>query len=749
MKRIVVVIIALFAVNFSYALQSDLPDLPGWNDVSSRYPCADTRGRALFDEITAFYTNAQKTMRNGVTTAEFTSIYGKIFAYRDQWTNYLASLSCYKSPSRLNAQYIIPDNGTIEIGRITALAGQTVIVTGKWLSGGAEVHVGDSGNPTVGQFELDVSKASNGIVIISQESGVYTIWAKDVDGFMEGCAFNLKYSIYTNEIAASTTTTTLRREQVIHFTTNKYGNLVIGGLDTLTGRWATNTTQPFFVLQAGLFPPLQLPGKKTAIFGVSAGAFMVSCADLYGFQVAGFAADIGNDGGILQTSLIWNHVGHDFAGFQVSLAFNNVENNMIGAQVGFDINYVGGNLYGFQFGGGLTEFIMYLTTRGRSNASSYSIYSKFLGNFVQGNLYGFQIAGVINSIFGDGYGFQLSPVINYSGSSFVGLQMSCGFNKAAGDFIGIQTSLLNVTDGREYGIVDGLFNRINGESYGIVSGLINYARWNGILFGALYNGDLKIMEAKNDGLTIGGVFNWFERSSSGVMLTGGLNFVKDGYYGIQIGAGNVAVKNFIGFQAGLYNHAGAGAGGTDYGMQVGAFNNAAKFNGVQIGIVNIVDSLCGVQIGLVNISRHGGLRFMAIMNVGGMDAGLENDFYGYYDYLGKVTMIDGEIRFGGGIDIKYAKHMSLALDYIQGGFVDFTWKVYPFKQYLWLGLGNKFDVGSLITGFDLAALARPHADIGVRLCFWKILVFDPYFEVEYTDQVQISFGGQLGVNLLF
>ncbi|MCA9665697.1 MAG: hypothetical protein KC503_08925 [Myxococcales bacterium] len=81
---------------------------------------------------------------------------------------------------------------------------------------------------------------------------------------------------------------------------------------------------------------------------------------------------------------------------------------------------------------------------------------------------------------------------------------------------------------------------------------------------------------------------------------------------LQIGAAMNVGENITGVAVAPYNY----VGDRLYGAQIGVVNLAREVNGTQIGLFNYARTLHGVQLGLINISRHGGLPFCVIGNIG-------------------------------------------------------------------------------------------------------------------------------------
>lgn len=171
-----------------------------------------------------------------------------------------------------------------------------------------------------------------------------------------------------------------------------------------------------------------------------------------------------------------------------------------------------------------------------------------------------------------GFDFGLVGRVN---DSFTGCSLTAA-NWVEGDVVGAQIgAVANVSRGNTTGFqTAAIVNYDHGVFTGCQLGLVNYD----------------------------GTFN-------GVQL-GGLNWDKGACYGLQLGAGNIAVSEFHGWSVGLVNYTErmSGlqfgvinvAGETGSGVQIGCFNGAPKFSGVQIGLLNVIGNAAIPVLPIVN-----------------------------------------------------------------------------------------------------------------------------------------------------
>jgi hypothetical protein len=144
--------------------------------------------------------------------------------------------------------------------------------------------------------------------------------------------------------------------------------------------------------------------------------------------------------------------------------------------------------------------------------------------------------------------------------------------------------------------------------------------------GSVYGFRLNIF-GKNQtvhGLDIGFI-NWVDDEFLGVQFLG-FGWVEGEMQGIQFNyVANIGRSSVEGGQLGLFNLAGAGSTGLQWGavnfveadlmgVQLGLFDYAAEFSGLQFGLVNFTENLSGVQIGLINIAKNGFLPVFPIVN---------------------------------------------------------------------------------------------------------------------------------------
>ena len=159
--------------------------------------------------------------------------------------------------------------------------------------------------------------------------------------------------------------------------------------------------------------------------------------------------------------------------------------------------------------------------------------------------------------------------------AFTGIALTAA-DWVEGDAIGVQlTGLANIVKGNAVGWqTAAAVNYNHGVFTGLQAGLVNH----------------------------NGTFNGFQ--------LGGLNWDKGMCYGLQIGAGNVAVSEFHGWSVGLINYTERltglqvglvnVAGDSGSGLQLGLFNGTPKFSGIQIGVLNVIGNAALPVLPVVN-----------------------------------------------------------------------------------------------------------------------------------------------------
>ena len=140
-----------------------------------------------------------------------------------------------------------------------------------------------------------------------------------------------------------------------------------------------------------------------------------------------------------------------------------------------------------------------------------------------------------------------------------------------------------------------------------------------------------------EGLMISGLFNVSSEYSSGLMITGGLNYSRY-QEGLMISGGANITQEMNGAQFG------------------GLFNYATEVNGVQIGLINIAKEIDGASVGMFSIYGNGRKNFdIRYSDAGFTDIGVTTGTHRVYNMaiFGYNTSFDRNVyRVGVGVGLE-------------------------------------------------------------------------------------------------
>ncbi|NME66992.1 LA_2272 family surface repeat-containing protein [Flammeovirga aprica] len=146
-----------------------------------------------------------------------------------------------------------------------------------------------------------------------------------------------------------------------------------------------------------------------------------------------------------------------------------------------------------------------------------------IANVNNGNVSGGQIAGITNVTKGESNGIIISGISNFNTGSAKGLHLAGINNFSKNEVNGAQISgISNVSGGDMNGAQIGLTNTVRGKLVGVQVGLINYT------------------DSLNGGQI--GLINVVRKGAKGTPI-GLINVVKNGYYAVEVGAGETVWGN--------------------------------------------------------------------------------------------------------------------------------------------------------------------------------------------------------------
>ena len=228
----------------------------------------------------------------------------------------------------------------------------------------------------------------------------------------------------------------------------------------------------------------------------------------------------------MQLSLATNEVEEEMAGAQISLAYNGVLRHMQGAQIAVGYNRVRGPVKGMQVAAGVNM----------AERSLHGLQVASFANVVNGDLFGMQ-SGLANHTAGSVRGMQVG-VVNHAGGELRGLQAGVG-TWVAGPVLGLQTGVLAFARGVR-GMQVGVGSFSAGPLQGAQIAVLNVG-------GAVKGAQIGVINVADsvDGAQIG-VVNVANHSTAPIGI---LNFVRNGYYGLQFYATDLSPTN-IGIKMG-------------------------------------------------------------------------------------------------------------------------------------------------------------------------------------------------------
>jgi hypothetical protein len=228
----------------------------------------------------------------------------------------------------------------------------------------------------------------------------------------------------------------------------------------------------------------------------------------------------------MQLSLATNEVEEEMEGAQVSIAYNGVQRQMEGLQVAVGYNRVRGPATGMQVAAGVNT----------AERSLHGMQVASFANVLNGDLYGLQ-SGLANHTAGSVRGMQVG-VVNHTGGDLRGLQAGVG-TWVAGPVLGLQAGVLAFARGVR-GAQVGVGSISAGPLQGAQIAVLNVG-------GAIKGAQIGVINVADtvDGTQIG-VINVANHSSAPI---GVLNFVRNGYYGLQLYATDLSPTN-IGIKMG-------------------------------------------------------------------------------------------------------------------------------------------------------------------------------------------------------
>jgi hypothetical protein len=261
--------------------------------------------------------------------------------------------------------------------------------------------------------------------------------------------------------------------------------------------------------------------------------------DQYGMQVTVGANRVGESAHGLQVAVGANTVGGDYWGLQVGAGFNGVEGSLHGLQVAAGANRARGSAHGMQVAAGMN----------RTQASMHGLQVAGFANLTTTNLHGMQV-GVGNYTGGNATGAQVG-VVSYLGGDLRGLQVSPGA-WVDGTITGLQVGVLTHHRGLR-GAQVGVANLARGPLQGLQVAVLNVG-------GAVSGAQIGVINiaSRVDGPQIG-VINVAGSSAAPI---GVFNFIRDGYYRLQLWSSDLTPTN-IGIKMGgrhVYTQLGFGLG---------------------------------------------------------------------------------------------------------------------------------------------------------------------------------------------